>query len=203
MIIEIDEEWLISLHKILVSIYQKTDDPITSAIPLVHDYNESLISVCVDRHQTRILGKDLYPNLLQRATILMHSIICFHPFVDGNKRTALLATDFYLHWNGYNLIIPYDADDFSISVAKGEQNLNQILKWLTQNTQRNPFTILRHLLCENTLTNLTDSPVSDKIIQVAPHWLTFPAHAIIFFGTKIVEAQERKAKMKKEKSDEF
>ena len=59
----------------------------------------------------------------------MYSIINFHPFVDGNKRAALLSAKFYLLWNGYNFNIPMDADDFTIEVAKGKKDLNDILFW--------------------------------------------------------------------------
>jgi len=195
MEIQINKEWLTTLHKILIDIYQETEDPISSALPLVHDYDESLISVCVERHQMKVFGKIIYPHILQRASVLMHSIIRFHPFVDGNKRTALLSTDFYLHWNGYNLTIPNDADDFTIAVAKCERNLNDILRWLERNSTRTPFTIFRHWLCEITMAGMDEVPVSIKLVAL-PRWLLFPVHALIFFRKKIIAAQQRKAEEK-------
>ena len=173
MEIPIDKDWLKTLHEILVRIYQVTDNPIASAFPLVHDYDESLISVCVERHKTRVFGKTFYPHTLQRAAGLMHSIINFHPFVDGNKRTALLSTDFYLHWNGYDFIIPNDADEFTISVAKGEQDLNDILRWLERNSKMTPFSVVRHWSCEG------------KILERLPRGFFIPRHALIFFRKKI------------------
>ena len=193
MEINIDKEWLTTLHQILISIYKETGDPIASALHLVHDYDESLISVCVERHRTKIFGKTLYPHILQRAFVLMHSIISFHPFVDGNKRTALLSTGFYLHWNGYNLTIPNDADDFTIAVAKDERNLNDILRWLERNTTRTPFTIFRHWLCVITMTGMDEVTAPIKLVAL-PRWLLFPVHALLFFRTKIIDAQQRKAK---------
>jgi death-on-curing protein len=148
MEIPIDEDWLKALYDILVKIYSDTDRPIVSGFPIVTDYDEGLLSVCVERGKTTILWKSVYPHSLQRAAVLMHSIINFHPFVDGNKRAALLATNFYLHWNGYKLVIPSNADDFTIDVAKGKFGLNDVLIWLRRNTVRTPFTVLRHWFCE-------------------------------------------------------
>lgn len=34
---------------------------------------------------------ELFPDLEAKVAALIHSIIAFHPFVDGNKRTALVA----------------------------------------------------------------------------------------------------------------
>ncbi len=35
-------------------------------------------------------GQDLYPNLFHKVAALIHSIAMSHPFVDGNKRVALV-----------------------------------------------------------------------------------------------------------------
>lgn len=186
MEIPIDEEWLKALYEILVSIYKDTERPVSSGFPLVLDFDESMISVCVERHKTKVFGKNFFPHILQRAAVLMHSIINFHPFVDGNKRAALLSVDFYLHWNGYDFMIPEDADDFTISIAKGEQGLNDILRWLERNTQRTPFSVVRHWLCQS------DAPTSKRFKDL-PNPLFFPIHALAFFRNKIIEEQYRKA----------
>ena len=42
-----------------------------------------------------------YDSLIEEAAALMESLAMNHPFVDGNKRTALDATDTFLSLNGY------------------------------------------------------------------------------------------------------
>ncbi len=42
-----------------------------------------------------------YDSLIEEAAALMESLAMNHPFVDGNKRTALDATDTFLHLNGH------------------------------------------------------------------------------------------------------
>ncbi len=43
-----------------------------------------------------------------------------HPFVDGNKRTAWVAADLFLYFNGYSVEAdPHDVIEFVLSVAAG------------------------------------------------------------------------------------
>ena len=105
MEIYLTEEWLKQLYNVLIKIYKDTSDPIRSGFPIVTDYNSAMLNVCVNRPRTKIFGKTMFPHLLHRATVNMQSIILFHPFVDGNKRIALLSTYYYLRWNGYKFTI--------------------------------------------------------------------------------------------------
>lgn len=191
MEILIDEEWLKTLYDILTQIYSGTDRPIVSGFPIVFDYDEGMLSVCVERPRTAIRGKVLYPHILQRAAILMHSIINFHPFVDGNKRAALLATSFYLHWNGYHLKIPIDADNFTIEVAKGNLGLNDILIWLKRNSKRTPITVINHWICSIEMSVIEDVP-KHKRYENLPKTFFFPLDAMIFFRYKIIEEKKKR-----------
>jgi hypothetical protein len=103
-----------------------------------------------------------------------------------------LATDFYLHWNGYDFMIPEDADDFTIAVAKGERSLNDILWWLVHNSKRTPGTVVRHWLCEGSMMVNEEVPTSERL-ESLPKSLFFPIHALIFFRDKIIKEQYRKA----------
>src|SRR5882757_2828105 len=38
-----------------------------------------------------VFGEELYPTLIDKAAAMIRGIIADHPFVDGNKRTAMLA----------------------------------------------------------------------------------------------------------------
>ena len=41
-------------------------------------------------------GQDIFPTDLDKAAALFHGIVCNHPFVDGNKRTATFAAVLFL-----------------------------------------------------------------------------------------------------------
>jgi death-on-curing protein len=56
-----------------------------------------------------------------------------HPFVDGNKRTAFVAMELFLHLNGFDL----DADDTAcvltmLAVAAGEIDEPTLAAWIRQ-----------------------------------------------------------------------
>jgi len=64
MEIPIDEDWLKTLYDILIKIYSGTERPIISGFPIVTDYDEGMLSVCVNRGKTTVFGKALYPHTL-------------------------------------------------------------------------------------------------------------------------------------------
>ena len=54
-----------------------------------------------------------------------------HAFVDGNKRTAFLATGMFLHLNGYRLSVSQvDATVTMIAVAAGDTDEAGFANWL-------------------------------------------------------------------------
>lgn len=46
---------------------------------------------------------DRYLSMAAKAAALMHSLVANHPFVEGNKRVAVAATELFLSINGYLL----------------------------------------------------------------------------------------------------
>ncbi len=58
-------------------------------------------SVC--RPQTSYGGNELYRTPFDKAACLIHSLILNHPFIDGNKRTGMVAGTLFLRLNGYSL----------------------------------------------------------------------------------------------------
>ncbi len=49
----------------------------------------------------KIGGRDLYPTLVSKASMLYYLCIKNHPFEDGNKRMGIFALIIYLAKNGY------------------------------------------------------------------------------------------------------
>ncbi|MGH3239394.1 MAG: type II toxin-antitoxin system death-on-curing family toxin [Spirillospora sp.] len=84
--------------------------------PAVRD--AGLIQSAVARPQTVAFGVEAYVTLEEKAAALLHSIICNHPFVDGNKRTAWAATEIMLVANGHVSALNDDAAfDLVIRIA--------------------------------------------------------------------------------------
>jgi death-on-curing protein len=141
-----------------------------------------MISVCVKRPQVWIRNFIPYPHLLHKATVLLHSVISFHPFVDGNKRIALLATTFYLHWNGYDFEIPYDADKFTIEIAEEKHSLNEILRWIQKNSKITFSSVLNRLACSASMWIGEKLPfLSDEYVLLLMLLFFYPQRPIEFF----------------------
>jgi death-on-curing protein len=92
----------------------------------------------LERPFTKFGGIELFPDLISKIAALIHSLIAFHPFVDGSKRTALVAADVCLRLNGYRLIPSADVESFFWSVARGEKEIDEITEWLKDNIEHWP-----------------------------------------------------------------
>jgi death-on-curing protein len=61
----------------------------------------------------------------------MESLVLNHPFIDGNKRVALVATGLFLERNGYTLEATQDeVYTFTMGVAEGAIDRVAIAAWL-------------------------------------------------------------------------
>jgi death-on-curing protein len=95
-----------------------------------------MLQSAVARPKTTFDGQELYPDIHSKAAAMMHSLIQNHPFLDGNKRTAIAAAVLFLQINGYKFVSTnQDVEDFTLSVAKGEKDLAEIGKWLNENSK--------------------------------------------------------------------
>jgi len=79
--------------------------------------SEGLVQGALDWAMTDVYQFIPFPSLLLKAAALMYAYTCFHPFADGNKRTALMTTSFFLEINSYFFDIPDDAPEFAKELA--------------------------------------------------------------------------------------
>lgn len=90
-----------------------------------------LLDSSAHRPRSNFAGQQAYPTVPAKAAALMHSLVCNHALVDGNKRLGLLATAVFLRLNGLELdLTDDDAFDLTMSVAAGQLNADDIEKRL-------------------------------------------------------------------------
>ncbi len=80
--------------------------------------DSSLVDAIAKRPSQGYFGTTPFRDLPLKAASIMEGIIRWSPFVDGNKRTALLATSAYLQVNGYSLVCPLGAVRFCVQIAR-------------------------------------------------------------------------------------
>lgn len=96
----------------------------------------SMLLSAVGRPQATFDGKALYPDLFAKTAALLDSLIRDHPFVDGNKRTAITAAGIFLAVNGYRLTVgQMDMVRFTLACAQGQVELVAIADWLREHCQ--------------------------------------------------------------------
>lgn len=72
--------------------------------------------------------------LPELAAAYTYGIAKNHPFVDGNKRTSLLALYTFLGINGIDFIVPEaDAAAMILSLAAGEVSEESLARWIRDN----------------------------------------------------------------------
>ncbi len=89
-----------------------------------------LIKSAIARPQATFDGVDLYQTLFDKAAALLQSLLKNHPFIDGNKRTALSSAGIFLASNGYKLMNRHKQEvTFTLAVANDKLTLQDISNW--------------------------------------------------------------------------
>ena len=74
---------------------------------------------------------EFFPTPFAKAAALMESVSQRHGFVDGNKRTGLLAAALLLARTGYDLEFPEEESvDVTVEVAEHRLDVDGLARWL-------------------------------------------------------------------------
>ncbi len=81
--------------------------------------------------------KFLHKTTFDKAAAYGFHICKNHPFVDGNKRVALVVMDMFLQLNGWEISASEEETyPMMISLADGTLAKRQLSRWLKENTKR-------------------------------------------------------------------
>jgi death-on-curing protein len=90
-----------------------------------------LIESAVAQPRASFGGKELYPELANKAAALAFSLVMNHPFADGNKRTGYGALMMFLSRNGHTIAAPLDEHtSVFLRLAAGELDRDGLLAWI-------------------------------------------------------------------------
>lgn len=121
MIRFLDLPAILSFHQDLINLY--------GGAPGIRDLG--MLESALAQPQTTNQGEYLHKDLFHMAAAYGFHICQNHPFFDGNKRTALVATYTFLYVNGYRL----EADKKSLyaiisDLANGKVSKNELAGYL-------------------------------------------------------------------------
>lgn len=82
-----------------------------------------------------VFGEELYPSPLDKAAAIIRGVIADHPFVDGNKRTAILAGLTFLDINEVKFSAAQgELENFAVELATKKYDVPQIEEWLRKHS---------------------------------------------------------------------
>ncbi len=123
-----------SVRYLTVSDLYNINFTVTGGDTFVRDIH--LLESAAKRPSIVLFGQPQFPTIIDKAAALMHSLAYHHLFADGNKRTAVRATTYFLELNGYTPTWnENEATQFVLEVAQQEQEVADIVAWLTGHVQ--------------------------------------------------------------------
>jgi death on curing protein len=105
--------------------------------------NENSLSWVLEAIQYPLFDVDRFPTISEKAAALAWTIISRHVFIDGNKRTGMIALDTFLRMNGFYLMV---SDDDILTTAQkiatssqSNYTLEQFSEWVRERMEYLPL----------------------------------------------------------------
>lgn len=96
-----------------------------------------LLESAVARPGATFEGNELYSDVFHKAALLMESLIKNHPFIDGNKRTAIASAGIFLERNGYSIKTTQEKlEGFTRQMAGGRVTVSDATKWFKKHSEK-------------------------------------------------------------------
>ncbi|WP_018249546.1 type II toxin-antitoxin system death-on-curing family toxin [Orenia marismortui] len=97
--------------------------------------DEKLLDSAIQQPKSTFEGEYLHNSIFKMASAYGFHLCKNHPFVDGNKRIALVAMDTFLQNNGYE-ITASEKETYTIMIKLSSEGLSkdELTNWLKQNT---------------------------------------------------------------------
>lgn len=94
------------------------------------------IESAIAQPQMTFGGAELYPTIIEKASVLGFSIVMNHPFVDGNKRAGHAAMETFLVLNRLEIKSVVDEQERVIlALAASELDRDAFTNWLQQSVK--------------------------------------------------------------------
>ncbi len=126
-----------------MTLYLTVEEILRLHFQVIKDYGGShgvrdegrLLSVELAPQQI-VFGQEQYSTPFEKAAVYFRNIVADHPFVDGNKRTAVTTSVIFLKRNGYKLTArPKELEDFAVKIATDHLDVPAIAAWLQSHSE--------------------------------------------------------------------
>lgn len=94
-----------------------------------------LVKSAIARPRAGFGDFEAYPDLFDKAAIIIHSLLKNHPFIDGNKRTAIASCALFLKRNGYKInMTKREGLEFTLNIENDSLNEKAIAVWIKKHS---------------------------------------------------------------------
>ncbi len=116
-------------------------------LPEFHTRYAQKLEAILSIPETEVFGRETHPTLVEKAACYLYYIIKNHPFLNGNKRVAVIATYVFLRLNDHELTASWeDIYDFAISISQPstnhEKEFKNVVTFLEGHTKGRPRPLL-------------------------------------------------------------
>lgn len=121
----------LTAHQLLLIHSKLIDD--TGGSAGIRDKNR--LKSVLEAPKQAVFGKEQYSFPFEKAAVYIRNIIDDHPFVDGNKRTGMLAGLTFLELNGHRLLLERgEIENKAVEVATNKITVKNIADWLERHS---------------------------------------------------------------------
>jgi len=99
--------------------------------------DRGLIESALNRAFVTYDGKDLYPSIIEKISVIAQSLISNHGFIDGNKRIGIAAMLVMLKMK--NVKVSYKQQELielGLKTAEGFMKEKDILNWIKEHIEK-------------------------------------------------------------------
>jgi death on curing protein len=102
--------------------------------------DEKLLDSALQQPRATYEGKYLHESLMEMAAAYGYHLCNNHPFIDGNKRIALVTMDVFLQRNGFEIVASEkETYKIMIQLSVGKLSKEDLTTWLKKHTSRLNF----------------------------------------------------------------
>ena len=107
------------------------NEEVTQRVSMVRDHQ--VLQATVKRPYLIFFGVEQFPTIIDKASATLYGIAAHHVFGDGNKRTAIRATELFLEANGYRVTWEHEiVREYVLKIAQGHIEIEEVAEWLSQ-----------------------------------------------------------------------
>lgn len=98
--------------------------------------DRGLIESALNRGFMTYDGKDLYPSIIEKISVIAHSLISNHGFVDGNKRIGVAVMVIMFKMNNVKVCYTQkELIDLGLKTAEGFMREKDISTWIKEHIE--------------------------------------------------------------------